>query len=124
MCYYWKKDNTDSYLPSILDPRVKDLKFAPNKIRPVQDLLRNIYHNANDNLSTITSMSTANTLFHNSTTVSPFYKPMLLSIFNNPPSFNLQSEFDEYLTVRQILLILTPSRGGIRTRKGSPSSAN
>ncbi|CAG8739176.1 17314_t:CDS:2, partial [Gigaspora margarita] len=46
MRYYWKKDNIESYLPSILDPRAKNLNFAPDKIRPVQDLLRTKYHDA------------------------------------------------------------------------------
>ncbi|CAG8707037.1 4288_t:CDS:2, partial [Racocetra persica] len=106
MRYYWKKDNNESYLPSIIDPRVKRFDFAPDKIKPVQDLLRVRYHDMKDNLSTANLTSTTNislptSYFHN-TTVSPFYKPTLLNIFNNSSPLNSQNEPDEYLAVPQI----------------------
>ncbi|CAG8472962.1 1743_t:CDS:2 [Racocetra fulgida] len=104
MRFYWKKDNIESYLPSILDPRVKKFDFASDKIKQVQDLLRARYQDAKDRSTT--STPTTNTLspasyFHNAT-VSSFYKPTLLNIFNNPSPLNLQSELDEYLAVPQI----------------------
>ncbi len=33
MLFYWKKDRMISYLPSILDPRIKKLDFAPDEMR-------------------------------------------------------------------------------------------
>ncbi|CAG8707776.1 14614_t:CDS:2, partial [Racocetra persica] len=91
-----KKNNIESYLPSILDPRVKKFDFAPDKIKQIQDLLRTRCENAKDNSTT--STPTANILsspsyFHNAI-VSPFYKPTLLNIFNNPPPLNLQNEIE------------------------------
>ncbi|CAG8780206.1 28544_t:CDS:1, partial [Racocetra persica] len=100
MRFYWKKDNIESYLPSILDPRVKKFDFAPDKIKQVQDLLRTRYQNARDN--TTTSTPTVNILSFHNTTVSPFYKPTLLNIFNNTSPLNSQSELEEYLAVPQI----------------------
>ncbi|CAG8498993.1 19871_t:CDS:2 [Racocetra fulgida] len=98
MRYYWKKDNNESYLPSIIDPRVKRFDFAPDKIKQ--------YHDIKDNLSTANLTSTANislsaSSFYN-TTVSPFYKPTLLNIFNNSSPLNSQNEPDEYLAVLQV----------------------
>ncbi|CAG8587094.1 15986_t:CDS:1 [Gigaspora margarita] len=122
MRFYWKKDNTESYLSSILDPRVKKFDFAPDKIKQVQNLLRIRYQNVKD--SSITPTPTVNTLSFHNTTVSPFYKPTLLNIFNNPSPLNLQSELDEYLAVPQVPFNSVPSRGGTSIRKGFPLSAN
>ncbi|CAG8542700.1 1280_t:CDS:2 [Gigaspora margarita] len=74
MHFYWKKDNAESYLSSILNPRVKKFDFMPEKFKQAQKLL-SIKYNEN---------------------------PTLLNIFNNPSTLNLQSELDEYLAAPQI----------------------
>ncbi|CAG8770187.1 30364_t:CDS:1 [Racocetra persica] len=103
MRFYWKKDNTESYLSSILDPRVKKFDFAPEKFKQVQELLRIKYNETRDSSTTpISTINTSFTSYFHNTTVSPFYKPTLLNIFNNPSPLNLQSELDEYLAVPQI----------------------
>ncbi|CAG8830477.1 31184_t:CDS:2, partial [Gigaspora margarita] len=56
-------------------------------LEKVQEFLRIKYNEARD--SSTTSISTINTSFIYNTTVSPFYKPILLNIFNNPSSLNL-----------------------------------
>ncbi|CAG8700790.1 7568_t:CDS:2, partial [Cetraspora pellucida] len=105
MRYYWKKDNNESYLPFIINLCVKRFDFVSDKIKQVQDLLRVRYHDIKDNLSTANLTSTANislsaSFFYN-TTVSLFYKPTLLNIFNNSSPLNSQNELDEYLAVLQ-----------------------
>ncbi|CAG8434442.1 5241_t:CDS:2 [Scutellospora calospora] len=97
MHYYWKKDNTKSYLPSILDPRVKKFDFAPEKSKQIQELLRIKYNETRDSSITISTINTSSTSYFHNTTVSLFYKPTLLNIFNNPSPLNLQSELDDYL---------------------------
>ncbi|CAG8543886.1 9796_t:CDS:2 [Racocetra fulgida] len=107
--FYLKRDNA-SYLPSILDPHIKKIEFASNKINEIQVLLKNKYQEIKSNLtvnSTTVSTTTAlsqnlsNTFSPNSI-LTPFYKPTLFSIFNNLPTVNSQSELDEYLTISQI----------------------
>ncbi|CAG8816893.1 40085_t:CDS:2, partial [Gigaspora margarita] len=101
MRFYWKKDNAESYLSSILDPRVKKFDFAPEKFKQVQELL-SIKYNETRSTILISINNTSSTSYFHNTTVSPFYKPTLLNIFNNSLTLNLQSELDEYLAVPQI----------------------
>ncbi|CAG8476603.1 2302_t:CDS:2 [Scutellospora calospora] len=102
MLYYWKKDNNESYLLSILDPRVKKFNFASHKLRQVQDLLKTKYYEAKTLPTSGSVTLSAISNIHNTQSVSSFYKPTLFNIFNNLPATNSQSELDEYLTVPQI----------------------
>ncbi|CAG8482785.1 14793_t:CDS:2 [Cetraspora pellucida] len=99
MQFYWKKDDNELYLPSILDPRVKKFDFASNKIRQVQDFLKTKYHNAKDGSLPITISATSSTssYVYNTQSVSSLYTPTLLDFFNNQPSINSDTELDEYL---------------------------
>ncbi|CAG8609633.1 3275_t:CDS:2, partial [Racocetra persica] len=93
MHYYWKKDNNESYIPSILDPRVKKFDFAPDKIKQVQELLRIRYHDAKDNLpTTVNRTSTANASSFHNTTVSPMNNGYLQ--YTSPPDWNLDAFAD------------------------------
>ncbi|CAG8833056.1 33737_t:CDS:1, partial [Gigaspora margarita] len=102
MLFYWKRDNI-SYLPSILDPCVKKIEFAPDKINEVQGLLKDKYNKMKNNLavnSTTASTASAQNLsktFSPNSTLTTLYKPSLFNIFNNLSTVNSQSELDEYL---------------------------
>ncbi|CAG8857388.1 35093_t:CDS:1, partial [Gigaspora margarita] len=97
-----------SYLSSILDPRVKKIEFAPNKIDKVQGLLKDKYNKMKNNLavnSTTASTASAQNLskiFSPNSTLTALYKSSLFNIFNNLLTVNSQSELDEYLAVSQI----------------------
>ncbi|PKB92206.1 hypothetical protein RhiirA5_445595, partial [Rhizophagus irregularis] len=43
MLFYWKNEREISYLPSILDPRIKKLDFAPYEIEQTLNSLKNKY---------------------------------------------------------------------------------
>ncbi|RIB12269.1 hypothetical protein C2G38_2201114 [Gigaspora rosea] len=65
MLFYWKRDNI-LYLPSILDPCVKKIEFAPDKIDEVQELLKDKYNEMKNNLAVnSTTASTTTTLAQN-----------------------------------------------------------
>ncbi|CAG8766961.1 20754_t:CDS:2, partial [Cetraspora pellucida] len=105
MLFYWKRDIT-SYLPSILDPCVKKIEFAPDKIDEIQELLKNKYYDMKNNskvnpttasTSTTSAQNLSNICSFPNSTLTTLYKPILFNIFNNLPTVNSQSELDEYL---------------------------
>ena len=112
MLFYWKKDRVVSYLPSILDPRIKKLDFAPNELRQTRRSLQDKYNDIKLSMSLHTpppsSPTSTITPFLGSTPSPTLYQSTLFNIFNHPPSVNNQSELDEYLAVPQIPFNLDP----------------
>ncbi|CAI2190282.1 8066_t:CDS:2, partial [Funneliformis geosporum] len=96
-----------SYLPSILDPQIKKLDFAPDEMRSTRYSLQDKYNDMKFNMSLYTRPSSPSsdlttTPFLGSTPSPTLYKPTLFNIFNHPSPNNNQSELDEYLAVPQI----------------------
>src|SRR6266540_620725 len=107
MLFYWKKDRMISYLPSILDPRIKKLDFAPDEMRQTRHSLQDKYNDMKLNMSLYTQPSSPSsdlttTPFLSSTPSPTLYQLTLFNIFNHPSPNNNQSELDEYLAVPQI----------------------
>lgn len=119
MKFYWKVDQSFSWLPSILDPRIKSLEgfTQPEERRNAKTELRNKYNDFKINYQTITSniSSTATSISStitatittsiypsSSITSHTFNQPTLFSIFNRPLPSPLTNEVDEYLALSEI----------------------
>jgi hypothetical protein len=106
MLYYWENEREISYLPSILDPRIKKLDFAPHEMEQTLNSLKAKYRKMKLNMS---SRSQPSPLPIPAIITTPFltpsstlYQSTLFDIFNHPSPANNQNELDEYLAIPQI----------------------
>src|SRR4051794_37248325 len=108
MLFYWKNDCEISYLPSIFDPQIKKLDFAPHEMKKTLNSLKNKNKNmklsmsSHSQSSSIPTPGTIITPFLGPTPSSTFYQSTLFDIFNRPTPANNQNELDEYLVISQI----------------------
>ncbi|CAB5325643.1 unnamed protein product [Rhizophagus irregularis] len=114
MLFYWKNEREISYLPSILDPRIKKLDFAPYEIEQTLNSLKNKYRKMKLSMSSHLQSSpipmpvTITTPFLGPTPSSTLYKSTLFDIFNHPSPANNRNELNEYLAIPQIPFNIDP----------------
>jgi len=115
MLFYWKGDREISYLPSILDPRIKKLDFAPDEREQTLLSLQDKYSDMKFSMSlhsssqSSTPQSPAPSSPAPLAPITPFapsptlYQSTLFDIFKHTSSpVNAQNEIDEYLALAQI----------------------
>lgn len=116
--FYWKKDHEISYLPSILDPRIKKFDFASDEMEKTLHSLREKYNDMKSKMSlhspsqpSTPSQSIPSVIitpFHNYIPLSTLYQSTLFDIFKRLMPVNIQNEIDKYLAIPQIPFNVDP----------------
>ncbi|GBB98879.1 hypothetical protein RclHR1_03350010 [Rhizophagus clarus] len=114
MHFYWKNEREISYLPSILDPRIKKLDFAPHEMEQTLNSLKDKYRKMKLSMSSrsqstpLPTPAIITTPFLSPTPSSTLYQSTLFIIFNHPSPANNRNELDEYLAIPQIPFNIDP----------------
>ncbi|CAB4401433.1 unnamed protein product [Rhizophagus irregularis] len=95
MLFYWENEREISYLPSILNPQIKKLDFAPHEMEQTLNSLKDKYRKMKLSMSSRSQSSPFPTLatitttpFLGPTPSSTLYQSTLFDIFNHPSPAN------------------------------------